>query len=525
MGKVRIVGGGEAGQYSVEVLYNRDRIDAEIEWLTARIAELTAERDALQAEYDTAVVERDAAAAAVDQKIAEHISAGADGAPNVEAELVALANASAKVQSLDVNLTMVKGRLLEVQKRKDALDAIPSEQIQPAWCADHTEDLEGEVRSVEVPDEGRENLLIYPGHNNGNVYSQARDGQLFWREGQVGYQAYFNAAILPGVQRWHPQFRFATIESVDKAAHTATIAYASMDSSAQGLLITDPNAKRTDVPIEYMQCHSAVFEEGDQVLVELQGRDWQQPKIIGFRSHPKRCSIIMAYNVAAQYTTGAILDPETGGRPALPDGYFRNLAVYSIKVGAFGGDGLALLYANNLQGVLDATLISEMPAFQASAILSRPFVEKGEMTVKTAKRTRVDPNPPHADQEIDVPVVGTATSGSSVYPINKPPDEFMLTAETLTVTYRQFASVTHEFFNDGNFPERQWWSNQVDVFDLAGEVEVEYLPEDFPNTIEWEGTTYVRKEFVNFVPFDFDNDRGEAGPWQLDRICIRYEPE
>ena len=518
MGKVRIVGGGSAGQYSVEVLYNRDRIDAEIDFLAGQIAEITSRRDELQAEYDAAVIERNAAAAAVDQKVAAHIASGADGAPNVGAELVALANASAKVQAIDVDLTMIKGWLLQAQKRKDALDAIPKEQIQPAWCADYTEDLEGEVRSIEVPDEGRENLLIYPGYNNGNAYNRARDGQLFWREGQVGYQAYFNAAILPGVQRWHPQFRFATIESVDKVAHTASIAYASMDSSAQGLLITDPNAKRTEVPIEYMQCDSAVFEEGDQVLVELQERDWQQPRIIGFRSNPKRCSIIMAYNLGFFYTHAAYQDASAAGYSSVPAGVFRDRGVSEVEVGLFGGDGLALLYDTNLQQVLDAELISQMPAFAASANLVRPRISKGSFIVPTTTLSR------NVGGSIEVPWIGTKQIGGSVFPNNKPSDPFELTPESLEVTFRQYRAQGFQFYDVGGFGQ-VYWSTQVDTEQLAGEVTATCALEDFPETIGWEGANYVRSEFVNFVPFDFDSDRGESDQWFLDRICIRYEPE
>ena len=40
MGKGRIVSGGTDGYYTIEVLHNRDRIDAEIEWLKQRIPEL-----------------------------------------------------------------------------------------------------------------------------------------------------------------------------------------------------------------------------------------------------------------------------------------------------------------------------------------------------------------------------------------------------------------------------------------------------------------------------------------------------
>ena len=524
MGKVRIVGGGENGQYTVEVLHNRDRIDLELAYLAAMTDELTAQRDELQAEYDAAVIERNAAAAAVDEKIAQYIAGGSEGAPNVEVELIALAQASARVQSIDVNLTMVKGRLLQVQKRKEALDAIPKEQIQPAWCADYTEDLEGEVRSVEVPDEGSDNLLIFPGYDGGNSYSQARDGQLFWREGQLPYQAYFNAAILPGVQRWHPQFRFATIESVDKEAHTATIAYASMDSSAQGLLITDPLAKRTDVPIEYMQCHSAAFDEGDEVLVELQERDWQQPRIIGFRDNPKPCSIIMAYNLGFRFLNQFYDDADPTGYPPNPGNLWRNRGVKEVTVKLWGGDSQALLYATNLGQVESATVISEMPAFAASGIITRDEIVKGSFVVPTTTLNRnAGPIADAPDYPIDVPWLGTKDVGGAVFPINKPPDPFVLEPEELRVTFRQYRQ-SFQFYDMGTFG-RVRWSDQVDVEQKVGEVEVTCVLEEFPTTIEWEEVVYTRKAFVNFVPFDFDNDRGEAGPWQLDRICIRYDPQ
>jgi hypothetical protein len=38
-----------------------------------------------------------------------------------------------------------------------------------------------------------------------------------------------------------------------------------------------------------MNCHSAAFADGDRVIVEFQGQDWSQPKVIGFASSPQGC--------------------------------------------------------------------------------------------------------------------------------------------------------------------------------------------------------------------------------------------
>ena len=42
----------------------------------------------------------------------------------------------------------------------------------------------------------------------------------------------------------------------------------------------------TDVPIEYMDCNSGAFADGDEVLIEFTNQDWDQPKIIGFKERP-----------------------------------------------------------------------------------------------------------------------------------------------------------------------------------------------------------------------------------------------
>ena len=526
MGKGRIVSGGEDGLYTVELLHNRERIDAEIDFLAAKLAELQAELDALEAEREEFVAERNAIATEIDQAV-DNVSGGE--IPDVEALLVELSQVSAQIQAQDVRIGMLKGRKLEAEKRKQQLESVPADPQQQAWCADYTEDLTGEVATVEVPAEGVvgefatwRRVQIRPGYEGRANYLPARDGQMLHREGQAGYQAYFNAAILPGVQRWRPQYRIGVITSIDNEADTCSLTIQGEDSSAQSLIIDPPDSQytKTGVPIEYMSCDAAAFEVGDRVLVEFQDRDWQQPRVIGFEKEPKPCFIIMAYNLGISYTFSDFQDSYSAtGYPVLPSGVFRDRGVTEVGVGLWGGDGLALLYDRNLQEVIDATVISELPEFAALDVLSFARINKGSFSVPTTSISR------NAGDPLDVPWIGTKSPpGGGVFPNNKPPDPFELEPESLEVTFRQYRAQNFQFYNDGGIG-RVYWSNQADTGALAGEVTVTMTLDEFPQAIGWQGAVYNRKAFVNFVPFDFDNDRGESDQWFLDRICIRYEPE
>ena len=285
MGKARIVGGGEDGQYTIEVLHNRARIDSEIETLNARIAELDAEIAEVEADLAEAEEARRLAAVAIDTIV----DATPEGEiPDVEAELIELARAGAEVQKIEAQLGILLARRLALRKRREALQAIPSEVLRVVWCADVTEDLTGDVATVELPGESSQRIIVRPGYADGAAYSASRDGQLFHREGQSPEQVYFNAAILPGWQRHMPMYRIARITALDTGAHTASIDLIDEVSSAQSLPIND-RLQYANVPIEYMECDSAAFEVNDRVLVEFADRTWNSPKIIGFEKEPRGC--------------------------------------------------------------------------------------------------------------------------------------------------------------------------------------------------------------------------------------------
>lgn len=159
-------------------------------------------------------------------------------------------------------------------------------QPESMWCADLTEDLSGDVGSCEVPNEN--SILLRPGYSGRAVYNPSRDGMLK-RSDQMNAPRFFHSlAMQPGWQKWKPTYRFATISNIDTDLDTCSISIISSYSRVQGLS-TDYKGSFSNVPVEYMECNSAAFENGDTVLVEFSGQDLNAPKVIGFKTNPKSC--------------------------------------------------------------------------------------------------------------------------------------------------------------------------------------------------------------------------------------------
>lgn len=202
-----------------------------------------------------------------------------------------LAELSGQAQGLRRELSMVAFNTKALRQRLTMLQGIADDPIIPAWCADFSEELAGEVATIEPTAEGWARTIIRPGYFDGAAYSASAHGQLHHRASQSPAQVYFNAAILPGVQRWRPQYRIGTLTFVDEDLDICNLSLQSEDSSANNLLIDPPNGPLalSNVPIEYMECDAEAFEAGDRVVVEFQGRDWSQPRVIGFESNPVPC--------------------------------------------------------------------------------------------------------------------------------------------------------------------------------------------------------------------------------------------
>jgi hypothetical protein len=172
-----------------------------------------------------------------------------------------------------------------LNKRLEELsDAIEDGEPQAMWCADLSEELTGEVDTIEIkgaPDQ----ILIGPGGASG--FAQNKLANIM----AMSYaQAGLAWALLPGWQKWRPTYRVGVIGSIDYDADTASVTLDAATSIAQRLNINQ-STTLADIPVDYMYCNASAFEDGDRVVVEFPGQLWDTgPKVIGFETNPQTCT-------------------------------------------------------------------------------------------------------------------------------------------------------------------------------------------------------------------------------------------
>lgn len=123
-----------------------------------------------------------------------------------------------------------------------------------AWCADRTEDLSGNVGTIDT--DGIPGVpIIQPGWDANAVYDSDRDGLIQQVQAGAPEATFWNLAMLPGWQKWKPTFRIGEITSLDKTDNKATVVL------APGLSGQHPwgkdinvNVEETlpDIPVRYM---------------------------------------------------------------------------------------------------------------------------------------------------------------------------------------------------------------------------------------------------------------------------------
>jgi len=287
MGRATIESGGEDGLYTISIDTGTDIRDARVAKLESRQASLNTQVSGKESEVaamESVLVSRNMAVnAAID---AYSVSAQtAEDKALVTAAVAARNGATDALGTMNNALGMLKSDLAGVEITLAALNALDLTKTKLAWCADYTDDASGEVDTIEINGEPP-TIIIAP--QNSETPSTDAPGYLLNRAVMSGPQAYYNAAILPGWQKFLPTFRTGEITAVDYDEDTANVAMDDAASTAQELNINKLNSL-SGVPIEYMDCHAAVFEEGDQVVIKFEGQDWDNPKIIGFKDHPKQC--------------------------------------------------------------------------------------------------------------------------------------------------------------------------------------------------------------------------------------------
>jgi len=300
MGRATILSGGPDGRYTIQIDSGEAR-------RTQLLAAANANVLQVQAAVNTLILEVAEKQASVDAEFVSilalenaYITAiqtyGPTDPRTGEAYIAhgnALASVGGKVALLaDAKTRLSEARLLlsSAQKRANRWNSLNLIQTRQAWCADLTETAAGTVATLEIPGES-DLVLVAPGA----PAATSGDGYLFSRELMSPEQAYFNAAILPGWQKYKPTFRRGVITALDEDNHRANVSLPNARSSAQRLGVNQ-SSSLTNVPVTYMTCNSAAFAVGDDVVVQFDGQAWSSPRVIGFVSDPRTC---VSYNLAS----------------------------------------------------------------------------------------------------------------------------------------------------------------------------------------------------------------------------------
>jgi len=144
--------------------------------------------------------------------------------------------------------------------------------------------------------------LILPGARG----AAPADGYLLKRGVQDPNQAYYNAAILPGWQKFKPNYRLGEIVTIHDD-ETCDVLLDDMRSSAQNLKINQAGTL-LNVPIEYMSCSRAAFHETDRVVVRFNSQAWSDPVVVGFESNPTTCTgVVLKPRDNTGYPVGQVL--------------------------------------------------------------------------------------------------------------------------------------------------------------------------------------------------------------------------
>lgn len=307
MGKGEITGGGTDGLYTIMIREDRVRVNDRISKLSQDIAELDVKISTLNEELVALQIAYDAAKAA--------------DPPTPFPELAAMAMA---INSKKVAYDLALVQRLSKSFAKKQLEAIPPDPLVSAWCADLSTSLAGTVGTIE-PNGEPSHFIIRPGYNGSAAYSAPRDGQIQNVMANTPEGTFFNKAMMPGWQKWKPQYRIGTISEVDHQVHTCSVtlddAY-SRERPRSALLGINQGDYLSGVPIEYMSCNSAAFKTGDRVVVEFQGRDVSQPKVIGFESNPRSCGWEnwSGPTIQSVHPWSEVVSPVDKGSIALGDG-------------------------------------------------------------------------------------------------------------------------------------------------------------------------------------------------------------
>lgn len=293
MAFARIISGGPDGRYTIELDYGESLRTAALAATTSRLSQLDTQIAQVQVKLAEAEAAENRLRAIIAQYANDIIAAasqpkpggtGINSLPIVTLQR-SLGGLLAANQPIRDQLAALKFERANWRRKAAQWNTLPTTVQRQAWCVDYTIDIQALAYAATCDIPGDPNLvLIAPG---GRAW-QSSDGEFRARELLSPAQAYFNAAIFPGWQKFKPTYRWGTVTAVNYDTNRASVSLFDQRSSAQRLSVNQASTL-SNVVVSYMDCDAAVFEIGDRVVVEFQGQNWANPRVIGFVDNPKPC--------------------------------------------------------------------------------------------------------------------------------------------------------------------------------------------------------------------------------------------
>lgn len=165
------------------------------------------------------------------------------------------------------------------------------------WCADLTKNIQQDTKVglIEVP-ASRRGQNIRPAfsydnpYNKTAEYNKTRDGFLQPYASAKVWSFAYNFICETVWKRDKPTYRYGQIISIDYLTDTCNILLEPLlEYIGEETINLNKSEYLNNVPIQYMYCNSAAFDTDDIVLIGFNEQKWEQPKVIGFREHPKPC--------------------------------------------------------------------------------------------------------------------------------------------------------------------------------------------------------------------------------------------
>lgn len=228
----------------------------------------------------------------------------------IDAELLKLAEAKTKLEEKLYTGTreqddIILLQIASINKRIAFLnEKMPQNVTHDIYCADFTENLQvgAEVGVIEImrrhnpfivsdPEPlTRTLLIIQPGFTTAARYNALRDGITGTALSTSPAGTYWNLALTPGLTRWKPRYRYGLITEIDGDSCSVQLTDLTfIQESAAQIDIDQAPLFLENVPIYYMDCNGLAFEVGDEVIVEFTDNLWTSPKVIGFTGPPEEC--------------------------------------------------------------------------------------------------------------------------------------------------------------------------------------------------------------------------------------------